>query len=355
MKKRMENLQNILQKGEAALISGYSNRFYLTGFSSSAGVVLLTDKKAFFLIDFRYFEKAKQVVKNAEVVLCTKLKKQAFEILNNEQITTLFVETDEVSVETFSAYKEAFSGIEVSLESKISKALTEQRAVKTQDEIKNIKAAQSITDKAFSYILERINIGKTEKQIALDLEFFARNNGSEGVAFDFIVVSGKNSSLPHGVPSDEPIEKGDFITMDFGAKVGGYCSDMTRTVAVGNISEEQRHVYNTVLKAQNLAFKKICAGAVCKDVDAAAREFINESGFEGCFGHGLGHSLGVDIHESPAFNTRDETVLKSGMILTVEPGVYLENKFGVRIEDMVLITDNGFENLTHSKKELIVL
>lgn len=351
----MENLQKNLQKGEAALIGGGSNRFYLTGFGSSAGAVVITCEKAFFLIDFRYFEKAKYVVQSAEVVLCTNLKKQIFEILKAEQIKTLFIETDEVSVEAFSAYKEAFGGIEVSLDGKISNALTMQRAVKSQDEIKNIKAAQSITDKAFSYILERISVGKTEKEIALDLEFFARQNGSEGVAFDFIVVTGKNSSLPHGVPSDKPIEKGDFITMDFGAKVNGYCSDMTRTVAVGDISDEQRRVYETVLEAQNLAFKKINPGAVCKEVDAAARDYINGCGFEGCFGHGLGHSLGVDIHENPAFNTRDETVLKSGMILTVEPGIYLENKFGVRIEDMVLINDNGFENLTKSYKQLIIL
>lgn len=355
MKKRVKSLQTILQKGEAALIGGGSNRFYLTGFNSSAGAVLLTDSKAVFLIDFRYFEKAKQVVKSAEVVLCTNLKKQLLEILKTEKTTTLFIETDEVSVDVFSAYKLAFEGIEVSLDGKISNALAKQRAVKAKDEVENIKAAQSITDKAFSYILERISVGKTEKEIALDLEFFARQNGSEGVAFDFIVVSGKNSSLPHGVPSDKPVEKGDFITMDFGAKVNGYCSDMTRTVAVGDISDEQRRVYETVLEAQNLAFQKISAGAVCKEVDAAARVFIKESGFEGCFGHGLGHSLGVDIHENPAFNTRDETVLESGMILTVEPGIYLENKFGVRIEDMVLITDKGYENLTHSPKGLIIL
>lgn len=355
MKARIEKLQALLQKDEAVIISGGSNRFYFTNFHSSAGYLLVSHDEAVFLIDFRYFEKAKQVVKGAKTVLCESLKKQALEILEKASVKTLFLETDEVSIDTFSAFVEAFEGIEVSKDSKISKAIAELRAIKTAAEIASIKAAQSITEKSFSYILNRIKEGITEREIALDLEFFARKNGSEGVAFDFIVVSGKNSSLPHGIPSDKPIEKGDFITMDFGARVNGYCSDMTRTVALNRLNDEQQRVYETVLTAQNKAFEKIKVGAVCRDIDAVARNFIYESGYKGCFGHGLGHSLGIDIHESPAFNTRDDTVLKSGMVITVEPGIYLEDSFGVRIEDMVLITDDGFENLTKSPKELIVL
>ena len=182
-----------------------------------------------------------------------------------------------------------------------------------------------------------------------------RKNGSEGIAFDTIAISGKNTSLPHGVPTDKKIEKGDFFTMDFGAVSGGYCSDMTRTVAVGCVSERQKFVYDTVLNAQTESLKIIKEGAVCKDIDAVARNLIYNNGFEGCFGHGLGHSVGLEIHESPAFNTRDETVLKSGTVITVEPGIYLENEFGVRIEDMVLVTENGIINLTESPKELIIL
>ena len=182
-----------------------------------------------------------------------------------------------------------------------------------------------------------------------------RRMGSEGVSFDFIVVSGKNSSLPHGVPTDKVVERGDFVTMDFGAVVGGYHSDMTRTIAVGEASDEMRLVYDTVLKAQLESEKVIRAGAVCQDVDKVARDIINAAGYEGCFGHGLGHSVGVEIHENPAFSPRCETVLKPGMVMTVEPGIYLENKFGVRIEDMVYVTETGSLNLTTSKKELIIL
>ena len=205
------------------------------------------------------------------------------------------------------------------------------------------------------YILERINPGRTEREIMLDMEFYLRKQGSRGVAFDFIVVSGKNSSLPHGVPTDKEIEAGDFITMDFGAVVNGYCSDMTRTVAIHEVTEEQREVYNTVLEAQNKAFDMIRPGTPCIEIDQAARNHIYQRGYEGCFGHGLGHSIGVEVHESPCFNTRDHTLLQPGMILSVEPGIYLPERFGVRIEDMVHITADGFENLTASPKDLIIL
>lgn len=355
MKQRIEKLQNSLLDGEAALIFSLSNRFYLTNFCSSAGVIAITRKKAVLLIDFRYFEKAKQVVNTMEVELCTNTYKQVAEFLKAHKIKKVFIETDEVKFSLFAGLKAELEGIEISEECKVQDIIKNLRAVKSADEIGLIKSAQQITDEAFSYILERIGIGKTEKEIALDLEFFMRKNGAEGVAFGLITVSGKNSSLPHGAPSDKKLEKGDFLTMDFGAKVGGYRSDMTRTVALSSVSEKEKLVYDTVLKAQLLALDSIKEGAVCKDIDAIARNFINESGFQGCFGHGLGHSIGIDNHESPSFNTRDTTVLKSGMVLTVEPGIYLENEFGVRIEDMVVVTENGYENLTKSPKEFIII
>ena len=189
----------------------------------------------------------------------------------------------------------------------------------------------------------------------LDMEFYMRRRGSEGVSFDFIVVSGKNSSLPHGVPTDKPVEPGDFVTMDFGALIGGYHADMTRTVAVGRVSDEQRRAYETVLAAQNAAIAAVAPGKVCRDIDRIARDMIDNAGYAGRFGPGRGHSVGVEIHESPAFNTRCETVLAPGMVMTVEPGVYLEGQFGLRIEDMVYVTENGCEDLTASRKDLIVL
>ena len=343
-----------MEKGEAAIITGGADRFYFTGFNSSAGTLIITRGRAFFLIDFRYFEKAKQVVKSAEVILLSNLYNQINELLNGENINTVYLDIAEVNIEAFLNLKNALSPIEVSSSNKISKVITELRSVKDSFEIENIKAAQSITDEVFSYILNKIELGKTEREIALDLEFFARKKGSDGVAFDFIVVSGKNSSLPHGVPTEKQLKKGDFVTMDFGARVNGYCSDMTRTVALKGLSDEQKTVYNIVLEAQNRAFEKIKPNAVCYEVDAAAREYIDKF-YPGTFGHALGHSLGIDIHERPSFNTRDNTVLKSGTVITVEPGIYIENRFGVRIEDTVIVTNTGYENIAKSPKELIII
>ena len=355
MKNRIEKLQTNLNEAQATLLFEGANRRYFTNFNSSAGVVIITAKKAVFMVDFRYIENAKKHVKSMDVMLFTDLVQQIAEFLKEEKIKEVFLETDSIDLALYSKLKANLQDITVSADGKIQTAIDKLRAIKDDAEVGYIKAAQEITDKTFSYILNHIAVGKTEKEIALEMEFFARKNGSDGIAFDFIVVSGKNSSLPHGVPGDKKLEKGDFLTMDFGARVNGYCSDMTRTVAIGEVSDHQKRVYETVLTAQGMSANAVKAGAVCKDIDAIAREYIYENGYEGCFGHGLGHSLGLDIHENPAFNTRDNTVLESGMVMTVEPGIYLENEFGVRIEDMVLVTENGFENLTNSPKELIIL
>ncbi len=353
--KRIENIRKLLNKGEAIIITSDTNRFYFTGMRSSAGTVLITPDTATLLIDFRYFEKASKTVTAVSVVLAERLYEQLSDLLLKDGISTLFVETDTVSIDFLESLKKRLSSLEISTENRISNEIKRLRSIKSASELESIKKAQKLTDRTFKYILDRINVGKTETEIMLDMEFFMRSEGSEGVAFDFIVVSGINSSLPHGVPTDKKIENGDFITMDFGAVVNGYRSDMTRTVAVGGVSEKQKTVYETVLRAQQAALDSIKSGVKCCEVDKTARDLINSAGFEGCFGHGLGHSVGLDIHESPACNTRDETLLESGMIMTVEPGIYLENEFGVRIEDMVYVTDNGFINLTESPKNLIVL
>ncbi len=355
MKKRIENIRKYLEKDQAVIVTSDTNRFYFTGMRSSAGTVLITPDSATLFIDFRYFEKASKTVKSASVVLAERLYEQINELIARENIKTLFVETDYISIDELKGLRSKISNAEISNDNKISKAIKRLRSIKGDDELENIRKAQKLTDRTFNYILDRIKEGRTETEIMLDMEFFMRSQGSEGVAFDIIVVSGKKSSMPHGVPTDKRIENGDFVTMDLGAVVNGYCSDMTRTVAVGNVSEKQKIVYETVLKAQKVALESIKAGVRCCDVDKVARDLIYSLGFEGCFGHGLGHSVGLDIHESPACNTRDTTLLESGMIMTVEPGIYVENEFGVRIEDMVYITDNGFINLTESPKKLIVL
>ncbi len=355
IKKRIETIQNNLQSGEALLVTSGANRFYLTGFESSAGSVLVTKDQAYFLIDFRYVEKAKSVVTSCEVLLSNRTNDEIRDLLNKHGVKSLYIETYSASVSSMKGYMEAFVGIDVLQDDKMDKLIEEMRSVKTREELALIQKAQKLTDDTFTYILDRIQVGRSEKDIMLDMEFFMRKLGSEGVSFDFIVVSGKNSSLPHGVPTYKLIDSGDFLTMDFGAVVEGYRSDMTRTVAVGQVNEEQKQVYETVLKAQQAALDVIRSGMVCKDVDKVARDIIYNAGYEGCFGHGLGHSVGIEIHENPAFNTRCETVLKAGTIMTVEPGIYLENKFGVRIVDMVNVTEDGCLNLTQSRKDLIVL
>ena len=352
---RIENLKKRLSNTQAALILSDANRFYLTGFHSSAGFVFVTADGADFYTDFRYYEMAKNTVKSCKVTLLTNTISQINELIAKYGVTELFIETNSVSVSDFNLYKSRFDKVSVADTDFLDKALCELRSVKSKTEIEHIKSAQKLTDDTFSYILDKISVGRTEKEIMLDMEFYMRRLGSEGVSFDFIVVSGKNSSLPHGVPTDKKIEKGDFVTMDFGAVVNGYRSDMTRTVAVGEVTDEMKKVYETVLAAQNAAFDAIAPNVICRDVDRAARDLINNAGYEGCFGHGLGHSVGIEIHENPSFNTRCETKLTEGMIMTVEPGIYLENRFGVRIEDMVVITPNGFENLTKSAKNLIIL
>ena len=340
---------------QAALISGGKNRFYFTGFNSSAGALLITKSNTYFLVDFRYYEKARQTVSGAQVILCEKLYKQISEILNRENITEILLETDIVTLADFERLGAGLEGFKISREETLAKNIEKLRSIKSAEEIGFIEKAQLLTDEAFSYILNKITQGVTEKELALDMEFFMRSRGSEGVAFDFIVVSGRNSSLPHGVPTDKRLENGDFITMDFGAVWNGYRSDMTRTVALGCVTEKQKKVYETVLKAQYAALEIIKPNVKCCEVDRVARDIITLAGYGKNFGHGLGHSVGLDIHENPACNTRDKTELLSGMIMTVEPGIYIENEFGVRIEDMVLVTENGCRNLTKSPKELIIL
>ena len=352
---RINEIKEFLKPDEAAIITSDTNRLYFTGFHSSAGTVLITKTSAVLLIDFRYFEKAKSEIKHIDVVLLQKFYSQLGDLLKNAKIKNILLETDYVNISALSSFKKNFSDFTVSIKSKLAKKITQMRSVKSQFELEQIKQAQSLTDKTFTYILSRIEKGRTERDIMLDMEFFIRKNGSEGVAFDFIVVSGKNSSLPHGVPTDKKLQNGDFITMDFGGVINGYRSDMTRTVALNHADSLQKEIYSIVLNAQSKAIEKIKPHTKCCDVDKTARDIIQNAGYGDCFGHGLGHSVGLDIHENPAFNTRDTTILKKGMVITVEPGIYIKNKFGVRIEDMVYITDDSYLNLTKSPKELIII
>ena len=355
MKKRIEELQKELNSNEAILITSDINRLYLTGFKSSAGAVVITRNNAILLIDFRYFEKAKREISHLEVCLCKRLYSEISDFLNKESIKDIYVETDSVTLDSLRNFKKYLDDFNISEDNKITEKITNMRAVKSDLEIANIEKAQIITDEAFSHILKFIKPGVTELEIALEMEFFMRKNGSEGTAFDFIVVSGKNSSLPHGVPTDKRIENGDFITMDFGGVQNGYRSDMTRTVAIGYVSEKQRGVYNTVLLAQKAALDAIKPEVECCGVDKAARDIIENAGCGKYFGHGTGHGVGLQIHESPRLSPKSRHILEIGDVVTVEPGIYIPDEFGVRIEDMAFITSDGCENLTKSPKSLIIL
>ncbi len=339
-------------RSNAVLITSESNRFYFTRFFSSDGIVLITDEATYLIVDFRYYEMAKKAVScEIEVVLANGKFSDAIKVLlKKHSLLNLWIEDLKMTVFEYNRWKQIFSEIKFH---NLGGIISEHRLVKSKDEILFIKSAQKITDRAFEYILNYISKRETEKSVALKLEMFMRSNGASGIAFDTICVSGKNSSLPHGVPSDMPLSADSFITMDFGAKYNGYCSDMTRTVVLGNASEEMKKVYETVLEAQKAALAKIKAGVAGSAVDKAARDYIYKNGYEGCFGHSTGHGLGIDVHENGSFSPNYSKSIPKNSVLSVEPGIYLEGKFGVRIEDIVVVDENGYTNLTESPKNLI--
>lgn len=355
---RIEKLSKALPEGaDAALITSDVNRRYFTGLGSSAGTLLAFRDAAYFIIDFRYIEVAKATVTGARVMLQEKLTEQLDTLLKKHGAQTVAIETDYLTVGTLEQYRQKLSGYEFLTESTLNDAILSMRSVKEPQELECIQKAQAITDAAFQDILDFIQPGKTEKEIAAYLEYCMRRRGADGLAFETIAAGGPNSAKPHAVPGDRPLQTGDFFTLDYGASWGGYCSDMTRTVAVGEPTEEMRRVYQTVLDAQCLGIRTAQVGVSCRAVDEAARELIYKAGYEGCFGHSLGHSVGLEIHEMPGFSPSidPQTLCREGMVITVEPGVYLEGRFGVRIEDMVWFAPDGTKDLTNSPKELIIL
>lgn len=352
---RVELLRNNLPQDVCgAVIATGTNRAYLSGLHSSAGTLLVLKDAAYFIIDSRYIEVAKKKVQGAEVILQGELGKQLSELCEKHGAKLLLCE-QELTIAEYESLRAGVETAELCADARLSDIIKGMRAIKSEEEVQRIRAAQAITDGAFSDILGYIKPGLTEKQIAAQLEYCMRSRGADGFAFDTIVVSGENSSMPHGVPGDRKVREGDFITMDFGAVKDGYCSDMTRTVAVGQVSEQQKRVYDTVLRAHLESAAAAKAGITGKELDSVARDIIYGAGYEGYFGHSLGHSLGMDVHEMPGASPRYDKVLPAGTIMTIEPGIYLEGRFGVRIENMILITEEGSVNLTDSPRELIVL
>lgn len=351
---RLTRLRSMLQQEgiDGLLLTNSYNRTYMTGFTGTAGVVLLSAERALFITDFRYVEQAQKQAIGYEIVQHTgpiteEVAKRAKEL----GITKLGFEQDTL---TYSEYRMYGDKAEAELVP-VSGLVEKLRLIKTDAEIKILKEAAQIADAAFTHILSFIRPGVSELAVSNELEFFMRRQGAVSSSFDIIVASGHRSALPHGVASEKLIETGEFVTLDFGAYYKGYCSDITRTIAVGEPSQDLKDIYDVVLEAQLRGLGGIRAGITGKEADALTRDYITEKGYGQYFGHSTGHGIGLEIHEGPGLSFRSDTVLEPGMAVTVEPGIYIAGLGGVRIEDDVIVTKEGNEILTHSPKELIIL
>ena len=337
---------------DAILLRGEKNRYYATGFHSSAGMCVVTPKEAFFVTDSRYIEAAHNRIHGFTIGQNTmEMPEKSWleQIVRDCGITMLGFEDEEISYAGFEKLRGEVKAV-LSPAQSILRAL---RSVKSPEEQDKMRRAQKLADGVFTELLDFIKPGMTEKRVAAEITYRLLLHGAEGNSFDPIVVGGANSSMPHGVPGDYVLQKGDFLTMDFGARFDGYCSDMTRTIALGAPTDEMRRVYGVVLEAQKAGIAAYRAGVVGAEVDAAARKVISEAGYGEYFGHGFGHSLGLDIHESPNASPSEKKELPAGAVLSAEPGIYLPGRFGVRIEDVCIVTEDGCENITGSPKELI--
>lgn len=347
----------IADEKTAALISCEANIYYFTGFANSEGTLFVTRSKSYLLVDFRYGEAASKLVTNCEVVVYERFGESLKELIKKHGITELLLESAHTTIAGAAELKKITDNLSCTLVTNdvLDKLIANLRIVKSRDEIEKIEKAQRITEEAYLELLNMVKPGVREADLALELEFLMRKKGASGVSFDLITITGKKTSMPHGVPGNETICSGDFVTFDIGAVYEGYHSDMTRTVAVGEVSDYQREIYGIVLEAQLKALSKVKAGVKASDIDKTAREVIADRGYGEYFKHSTGHGVGLDIHELPYVSLRSEKLLSAGMVITVEPGIYLPDKFGVRIEDMVLVTAEGCRNFASLPKELVVL
>lgn len=340
------------QQIDALLITSDYNRRYMTGFTGSSGVAIISADAAVFITDFRYTEQAAKQVLGFDIVQHNGLIHQEVAAqVKKLGIETLGFEQDTMTYSTYELYKQAISAKFVPVSGLIEKI----RLIKTPEEINIIKVACEIADNAFSHILTYMKPGMTELDVSNELEFFMRKQGATSSSFDIIVASGLRSALPHGVATNKVIEQGDFVTLDFGAYYNGYISDITRTVAVGEPDAKLVDMYNAVLESQLLALEKVGPGMTGREADAVARDYLASKGYGEAFGHSLGHGIGLEVHENPGLSMRSSTVLQPNMVVTIEPGVYIPGIGGVRIEDDIVITETGNEILTHSSKQLIIL
>ncbi|SDK51649.1 M24 family metallopeptidase [Natronincola ferrireducens] len=334
---------------DGVLIYKPENRRYFSGFTGTTGFIIITKTEAKFITDFRYIQQANEQCKGYDIVENTRYE-PLVNVIKNLHIKALGVEEEFFTYGHTLDLQEHLADLELV---PLKGALTKIRSIKCQEELKYIERAASIADEAFQYILDFLKPGTVEADIALELEFFMRRHGAAGASFSFIVASGIRSSLPHGVASNKVLEKGDFVTLDYGCIYNGYCSDMTRTVVIGEANDRQKEIYEVVLKAQKTALQQVKPGITGKELDEIARNVIKEKGYGDYFGHGLGHGVGLEIHELPHVNTMGDVPMKPGMVITIEPGIYIPGFGGVRIEDLVVVTDDGYHVLSKTSKELL--
>ena len=350
--KRLAALRSELKKteAEAFYINGEPNVAYFTGKKGNDCALYVTQNEAFIITDFRYREMAQELT--WLTFFETGLGRNTYDFINSRQESVIGVEKDRLQLAVYLAMLEKCSSKRIV---PLPDIVLELREIKDDFEVEATRKACSVAMKAFDHMCEYLRPGLTERQAAAELEHFMKMNGADDLSFDTILITGAKTSYPHGVPGDDIIKTGDFVTMDYGCKVDGYCSDETRTVAIGQPTQEMRDVYNIVLEAQLNACNNIKAGMTGKECDALARDVIVKAGYGDYFGHSLGHGTGLEIHENPRYAVNNDKPIKAGTIVSIEPGIYLPKKFGVRIEDLALVTEKGIINFVTAPKELIIL
>ncbi|MDQ0088233.1 Xaa-Pro aminopeptidase [Paenibacillus anaericanus] len=342
-----------LQNLEAILITGEVNRRYLTGFTGSSGYVLITGQRAYLLTDFRYMVQASEQAVGFEIVEhAASVTDTLKELLEAGQISRLGFEEENVVYSTYRSYETTLSPCQLI---PVAGLVEDLRVFKDEEELAIMKQAADLADRTFHHMLGVLRPGVTELDMALELEVFMRKNGATSSSFETIIASGERSALPHGVASERVIKGNEFVKMDFGALLNGYCSDITRTVVLGTPNDKHREIYDIVLEAQLHTLEFLRPGMTGREADALARDVITRYGYGDQFGHSTGHGLGMEVHEAPRLSKLSDTVLQPGMVVTVEPGIYLPGFGGVRIEDDVVITENGIRRLTESTKDFTVI
>lgn len=354
-RKRLQAIRERLSNEalDAMVIQSPINRRYMSGFTGSAGTIVISQHHAWLLVDFRYVEQAKAQVDMYQVERIDKPLEDLGRLLVDNQLLRVAFEAGHLTVHEHQRWAEVVN--QVSWEPRVDWVET-LRGIKDSEEIAAIQKAVDVTDAAFEHILDFLKPGVTERSIALELEFFMRREGAESLAFPSIVASGPNGALPHATPSDRQLASGDLVTLDFGCVVHGYCSDITRTVGIGDPDAKSREIYSLVLRAQLAGIEAIRPGIEGREVDRISRDIIREAGYGDYFGHGLGHGVGMNVHEEfPRLSPRGEVILQPGMVCSVEPGIYIPDWGGIRIEDLVVVTETGCRILTQSSKEWMTL